>query len=218
MLGEMIRLQWTRVRVVTALAAIVLLTVPLVMIRGNGGPGGSGATVVWWLQAAESIGAILPIGALFIGLYLGVAAWLDDTRGNHVYALSLPVSRPQYVLYRFAAGGLPLLIPAAALTAGSLAAAAAVTVPEGVHAYPVALGVRMLLGSLTSYAIFFSVAAMTRRAVQITFGLMAGVLIAQLIVAIAGVEVDLISGIANFLTQAPGPLAILTGRWALFDV
>lgn len=218
MLREMIRFQWTRVRITTALVAMVFLTLPLVMIRAMGGPGTSGAQVVWWLSAAETIGRILPIGALFVGLFLGVAAWMDDARGNHVYALSLPLSRPRYVLYRFVAGGLPMLVPAAALLIGCLAAAAAVTVPAGIQAYPVAVAARMLLGSLTCYAIFFSIAAMTRKAVQYTFAVIAGALIVQLVMAIAGIERNLIGDIVTLLTEAPGPLAILTGRWALFDV
>jgi hypothetical protein len=204
--------------VVSALAAVILLVLPLIMIRAVGGPGDQLNQVVWWLSAAESIGKILPIGALFLGIYFGVAAWMDDTRGNHIYALSLPLSRPQYLTYRFVAGGLPVIVPSVALLAGSLAAAAAITTPAGIHAYPFALAGRMLLASLTCYSIFFAVSAMTRRAVQITFAVLASVLIIQLLLVIVGIEQDIIGGIANFLTTSPGPLSILTGRWALFDV
>lgn len=218
MLRMMLRVQWVRVRVGVILCAILLVALPLLMIRAGGGPDGEIGGAGWWLRNAEGIGKAIPVIALFLGLYLGLTAWSDDVKGGHVYALSLPIARERYVLYRFLATAAPLLVPAAGLLAGSLIAIAAVNLPLGVHSYPFALALRMLMASLVSYAIFFAIAVATRRAVLLVLGTIVVLVAADLIIGLFEVQPMVIETAVDILTTWPGPLAILLGRWALFDV
>lgn len=219
MLQAMILVQWARVRTAVILVAVGVLAVPLSMVSAGGGSVGMGAQVSFWLRQSAQLGYFLPIAMLFVGAYLGVQAWVDDQRGGHVYALSLPLARERFVAMRFVAGGLPLLVPALSLLAGSLAATAAVELPPGIHAYPVPLFLRALLALVTCYAVFFAVAVATKRAALIVLGTLAGLVISELVLVAAGVDSGgVLDNIGGWLTRWPGPFEVLTGRWALFDV
>lgn len=217
MLGVLIQTQWTRVRVAMVLTTLAALAVPVIMVLQGGAPS-DGYAVGYWLRQSEAIGTALPVVALFSGLYLGIAAWADDVRGRHVYAMTLPVSRERYVLMRFTAGLLPLLAPVAGLLIGSLIATALVNLPAGLNAYPVALTIRVALAGLTTYAVFFALASATKRAAAIVVGLIATLIIAELVMALLSINIGLIPALLETLTEWPAPFAILTGRWALFDV
>jgi hypothetical protein len=219
MLTRLLLLHWSRVRVATTLLGVIAFSLPLLMITAGGGPFGDVNRVSSWLALAEGIGAFLPPAAVLVGAGLGLAAWADDQRGGHVYALSLPVSRERYVLYRFVVGGAPLLLPVVGLLAGGVAARAAVTLPAGVHAYPVALAGKWMLAALTCYATFFAIASATRRAVTVTLGVIAGLVVVQLVGIIVGDSgAGFLERVLTVLTTWPFPFAVLTGRWALFDV
>jgi hypothetical protein len=219
MLKQLIRVQWSRVRTPVILVALILFALPLLMIRANGGPDSSAVdTVGWWLHSAQVIGHAIPILALVAGLYLGIAAWTDDAKGGHVYALTLPLPRERYVVYRFLAGAVPITVPALCLLAGCLIATASVRLPSGVHAYPIALASRAFLATVVCYSIFFAIAIATRRAVLIVMGLLVTLIAAELIAGMLHLDFDALASAATLLTTWPGPLAILAGHWALFDV
>lgn len=216
MLREMMKVQWLRARIVAILAALVLLTLPLMVIRL--GPPGELYNVGTWLRNAELMGRMIPAIMLVYGMSLAALTWSDDSRGNHVYALSLPLPRERYVLYRFLAQAPALVLPPAALLAGSLIAMTAVALPSGVHAYPVALALRALLAGLTCYAIFFVIANSPRRAGLILCSVVGGLVAIDLLLGAVGVDESVLGTVGRIMTTWPGPLAILTGRWALFDV
>jgi len=164
------------------------------------------------------VGQVIPLVALGLGVLLGMAAWAPDHSGRHVYALSLPVHRWQFVLLRFAAGLTLLAIPVAALGAGALVASAAIELPAGIHAYPLQLTLRFWLSATVMFAIFFAISIGTRRAVVLTLGTIGAAILTDIVLGTLGQEAVVVNTLFAALTHWPGPLAILMGRWALFDV
>jgi len=109
-------------------------------------------------------------------------------------------------------------VPALALLAGAIVASLSVSLPEGLHAYPVQLTLRFLLASLTLYAIIFALSISTKRAQLLTAGAFGGVILADLLLAAWGVSFSVTAETLILLTTWPGPLSILAGAWTLFDV
>ena len=68
------------------------------------------------------------------------------------------------------------------------------------------------------FAIFFSISVGTKRAVVITLGAIGGIVLADVMLGAFGGDAVVVSTVYDALTTWPGPLAILMGRWALFDV
>jgi hypothetical protein len=219
MYRQVLRSLWSGLRLPVLLLALVAFTLPLLTVTYGGGlRGAPTGRVAEWLYAAQQIGVLIPGLALVVGLLLGLGAWMHDHAGKHVYALSLPVSRERYVWLRFAAGATLLLVPVLALGAGALIATLSVRLPSGVHAYPVPLTGRFLMASLVCYGIFFAIAISTRRAAVAVLGVIGGLLLADLLLSAVGVGANVTPTVFMWLTNWPGPLAILIGRWALFDV
>jgi len=96
----------------------------------------------------------------------------------------------------------------------------AVSLPDGVHAYPVQLTVRFAMASIVCFAIFFAISIATRRAALATLGVICGVLLADLVIGSLNIKdaASVTTTVFYLLTTWPGPLSILVGRWALFDV
>ncbi|MFI5281310.1 MAG: hypothetical protein ACHQU1_12510 [Gemmatimonadales bacterium] len=215
----MLHALWTALRLPVVLLAVLAFAVPLLTVTYGGGlEGAPSGRVAQWLFAAQQVGVLIPGLALLVGLLLGMGAWAHDHAGKHVYALSLPVSRERYVWLRFAAGATLLLAPVATLGVGAIIATLSVSLPSGIHAYPLQLTSRFLLASLTCYAIFFAISISTRRAALAVLGLICGVLFADLLLSAVGVGASVTPTVFMWLTNWPGPLSILLGRWALFDV
>ncbi len=213
--------QWIAARQTLLVFVVLAFAAPLTAVYfGTSGVGADMGQVRGWLSGAEKVGVLLPILALFIGVFFGIAAWAPDHLGKHVYALSLPLPRWQFVLLRFGAGATLLAAPVAALGLGAALATLAVTLPSGIHAYPMHLTVRFALASLLCFSMFFSIAIATRRAVLSVLGVIGGVLLADLvyITFTGGSGSSITAALFEGLTTWPGPLAILMGRWALFDV
>jgi len=219
MYRQILHALWSGLRLPVALLALVAFALPLLMVTyGANLPGAPAGEVADWLFAAQQIGVLIPGLALVAGVLVGLGAWMHDHAGKHVYALSLPVSRERYVWLRFAAGATLLLAPVLALGAGALLATLSVRLPSGVHAYPLSLTGRFLMATLVCYAIFFAIAISTRRAAVAVLGVICGLLLADLLLAAVGVQASVTPTVFMWLTNWPGPLAILVGRWALFDV
>ena len=213
-------MQWSRVRLAVILLALASFGLPAVIA----GQRYIDATDAWartqhLLDSAEYLGRLFPVLALLVGLLLGVAAWSDDQRMGHVYALSLPVSRERYVLLRFGAAGLLLMLPLAALLVGTLLATVSVTLPPGVNAYPLTLTARFGLAAITTYSVFFSLSIATRRAARLIALLLVLLVMGELLAyMLSSNGFSLIETVLNGITSWPSPFALLTGRWALFDV
>lgn len=219
MYRQVLHALWSALRLPVGLLSLVGFALPLLTVTYGGNlQGAPTGQVALWLFVAQQIGVLIPGLALVTGLLLGLGAWMHDHAGNHVYALSLPVSRPKYVWLRFAAGATLLLAPVLSLGLGSLIATWSVRLPSGVHAYPVALTGRFLMAALVCYAIFFALAISTKRAAVAVLGAICGILLADLLLTAIGVGPSVTPTVFMWLTNWPGPLAILIGRWSLFDV
>ncbi len=210
--------QWKWSRPALAFLGLLAFAVPLATVRAAAGSGGVGRwEVLGMLSALQSYGTLYPLLAALSGLLLAFTAWQSDRRGRHVYALSLPLPRWHYVLSRFGAGVLLLLVPVLLLWAGSLLAVARTALPAGLHGYPTLLALRFALAALVAFACFFAVVAGSSRTAAWILGAIAGVIgLGLLIHAVTG-----FNPILWFLDRVmiwPGPLDVFTGRWMLIDV
>ena len=219
MFRQIFRVQWLALRLPVVLLAVLAFALPLLTVTYGGGlEGGPAGRTAQWLFEAQQIGQLIPLLAMLAGILLGIGAWASDHAGKHVYALSLPVTRARYVWLRFCAGAALLLIVVAALSIGALLAVVSVRLPSGVHAFPIALTARFMVATLVCYAIFFAIAISTRRAALAVLGVIGGLLLADVLLSAMGGSATVTPTLFMWLTNWPGPLAILMGRWALFDV
>lgn len=210
--------QWLWARLALVVLAVVGFGIPLASVfYGADLDGAAVSRVGEWLVAADRVAGVLPYFALLAGVLVGVLAWTPDIAGKHVYALVLPVSRAYFVTLRFAAGALLTLIPAAAFFVGAAIASLVVSLPPGVHAHPVEVAARFWLATLTVYAIIFAVSSTSRRGQIAIIGVIGGAVLVDLLLLTLSANFSVTAEAFAFLTNWPGPLAILTGRWALFD-
>lgn len=219
MFAQVLKAQWLQARVIVILFLVVAFAVPLGSVYYGGDLRSMGSDdVSTWLGMSKTVGQVIPIVALSLGVLLGMAVWAPDHAGRHVYALSLPIPRWQLVLLRFAAGLVLLALPVAGLGVGAVIASSAVHLPSGIHAYPLQLTMRFALSATVMFAVFFAISIGTKRAVVATLGVVGGVLLADLLRTALGDQPVVVTWVFVALTTWPGPLAILMGRWALFDV
>ncbi len=219
MYRQMLKAQWRVTGALAVVLTVVAFGAPLATVfYGANLAQTSTYTIASWLAAAAGIGASLPVVALLAGVLIGMSVWSADQLGQNVYALSLPLPRWRYVLLRFATGLPFLAAPVAALAVGASIATASVSLPEGLHAYPVQLTARFAAASLVCYALFFSLSTATRRIALVLLGSVGGLVVADILLTAFGQEAVVLETAFGLLTRFPGPLAILMGRWALFDV
>ncbi|HEY2806984.1 MAG TPA: hypothetical protein VGI92_14085 [Gemmatimonadales bacterium] len=219
MLGNILKAQWTSARAIVIVFGILAFTIPLASVFYGGDLTISNVfQVSTWLATSRLVGQAIPITALALGVLLGMSAWSADHSGRHVYALSLPVPRWKFVLLRFEAGAILMAGPVAALGVGALLASAVVKLPTGIHAYPLQLTLRFAMAAMVMYAIFFAISIGTKRVVVGTLSAIGALILGDIALGAIGSSPALVEGAYRLLTHWPGPLAILMGRWALFDV
>jgi hypothetical protein len=206
--------QWKWTRLALLPGVIIAFSLPVLSIQGSGDWGFAS----WALRTAGGWAVWFPALAAALGLLVAVTAWREDHRGGHVYALSLPIERWRYALLRFAAGALLLAAPIVALWVGSLIATAAASIPPTLRAYPNALALRFALAAFVAYGLFFAISAGTARTAAYVLGAVAVVIALDVLLKAAGVEMSIGSEVMAWLTRAPGPLTVFTGRWMLIDV
>ena len=166
----------------------------------------------------QTFGLFYALLSAAAGLACAMFAWGHDHRGRHVYALSLPIPRARYTGMRFTAGSLFLLLPVAGVLAGCLVGIAAVKVPPGLHAYPVALTIRFLIACFVSYALFFAILASSTKASAYVLATIATIVGLLFFLGSLDIGADLVSAIAQTLFGDHGLLSVFTGRWTLIDV
>jgi hypothetical protein len=149
---------------------------------------------------------------------MALLIWAPDHRGNHVYALSLPLPRWHYTLLRMAAGGLLLAPAVLALWLGALIATAASTIPAGLEAYPGTIAIRYALALLLGYSLFFALASGTMRTTAILLGIVpvAFITLSQLIALVGGP--NLLAVAWELVADLPGPFRLLFDPWLLINV
>jgi hypothetical protein len=231
MYQPMLFLHWKQIKVALLPFMIAAFGLPLVSVQGMGGDptaGGSaagGPAAYEFLVGAQAWVVVFPLLAAAIGVTLALSAWNWDHQLHHVYALSLPVPRWQYATLKMGAGTLLALLPAAAFWAGAHVAAASLTLPEGLHAYPNALALRFLLAELVAYAVLFAMAAGTIRTTLVVVtawfvflfvgGSLNGFLGSEFEVFR---EVNVVEAFMDVLVGPHGPFEVFSGSWMLIDV
>jgi len=217
MYQPMLYVHWKQVKLVLAPFALAAFALPLLVIQGlTTAPGGAvvpvlAATSSPWLP-------LFPLLAGSLGVVLALTAWNWDHRLGHVYALSLPVARWEYALLKMGAGIVLGLLPTMALWLGAHVAAASVTLPAGLTAYPNQLAIRFFMAMLLAYALFFALGSGTiKTTVWVVTTIFAVLVATQLFPAFTAgsAALDLVS---EWLVRAGGPLEVFTGNWSLIDV
>lgn len=224
MFAQMLKLHWKAGRWVMAPLVLLCLGLPIAAVLLSRRGLGTGMFSSYDLLVLLSLWTpLFPFLAAFTGIVVALTAWTWDHSRGHVYALSLPLRRWEYVLLKMSAGALLLLLPVAALWIGALIAAAQ-PLPDGLHAYVLAFGLRFLLAALLMYALMFALAAGTvRTASLLAVGVVLFVLFGTVLVEAAnnalGLHVPLPLDLLDAaLTRWPGPFSVYGGNWMLIDV
>lgn len=228
MYQPMLFLHWKQARLFLAPLVVAAFGLPLLAIQGLGPAPGADLPFTEAYSSVAALSLWLPLFPLLagaIGVTLGTTTWQWDHQHNHVYALSLPIARWEYVLLKMGAGLVLALMPAAAFWLGAHVAAASLTLPEGLRAYPNQLALRFLLAIVLSYALLFAMAAGTIRTtlwivagtVVLIAGLSIGGALLSLYVPSLG-DLNLLDSVFNWMVRAGGPFGVFNGNWALIDV
>jgi hypothetical protein len=210
--------QWKWSRLIVVLGTVAAFAIPLLSLQGAARADRGALQTPELLRAVQSWGTLYPLLATALGLLMAIAAWAPDHRGRHIHALTLPLARWRYVLLRFGAGFVLLAAPIAAVLIGSSLAVLTATLPPGLQAYPIALAMRFAFAVFVAYAVFFAVSAGTARTAGIILGVIAAVILVQVVASIANIDLNLFGVAQTVLLLGPGPLAVFTGRWMLVDV
>ena len=210
--------QWKWSRLIVVLGTVAAFAIPLLSLQGAARADRGALQAQDLLRAVQSWGSLYPLLATALGLLMAIAAWAPDHRGRHIHALTLPLERWRYVLLRFGAGVVLLAAPIAAVLIGASLGALTATLPPGLHAYPIGLAVRFALAVFVAYAVFFAVSAGTARTAGIILGVIAAIILVQVVAGIANIDLNLFGAAQTVFALGPGPLAVFTGRWMLVDV
>lgn len=218
MFRAMLFTQWKWTRAVMLPLVIVAFAVPVYSVGQFSEAGLSRSQVAPLLANMQVWGLGYMFAAVMIGLMVAAGAWSYDTKLKHVYALSLPLPRWHYLLLRYAAGILLLLIPAFVLWIGALVATSSAEVPVGLRVYPTALALRFLLASFLSYSLMFALSGLPKRVgIGVAVGLGVLVLIDGAIGQMTGGSV-IVPNLLQWALRWPGFLEVFAGRWMLIDV
>jgi hypothetical protein len=224
----MLFLHWKQIKVALVPLVIAAFGLPLMTVQGLGSLSEFPEDAVAAYQAMSNIQLWLPVFPILAGLTgmtLALSSWNWDHQHNHVYALSLPLPRWRYATLKMGAGVVLALLPGLGFWLGASLAAASVTLPAGLHAYPNALALRFFLSILVSYAVLFAMAAGTVRTTAVVvsglflFLLVGGGLNDFLAGHIDFFErVNVVQGFFSALGSQHGPFEVFTGSWMLIDV
>lgn len=228
MYQPMLFVHWKQVRLVLIPFVLAAFALPLLVVQGLGAtPGADEPSMMAYRIVAEYQVWLpfFPLLAFATGITLALSAWNWDHQQGHVYALSLPLARWEYAMLKMGAGAALALIPAAALWLGAHVAAASVSLPEGLQAYPNQLAMRFFLAILLSYAFLFALAAGT---IKTTVWLLSGAVVFFVVGGAVNEglayyfevfeHVNVVEEALKLLVEAPGPFEVFTGNWRLIDV
>lgn len=228
MARQILSLHWYASRWLLLPFVLAAFGLPILAVQGLGGDTADyGYRALDLVRASQALLPVFPALALSVGAVLALTAWSWDHRGEHVYALSLPVARWEYALLKLGAGMVLLAIPVAAFLVGSLLATTWIDLPEGLTAYPLEVSARFGLSALVMYAFLFAMAAGSNRTVIILLSTLVGVLIlGELGIGLASdvLAMPWLEGrgftetLFDHLTGWPGPFQVILGDWALIDV
>ncbi|MGI9077698.1 MAG: hypothetical protein ACR2G6_10265 [Gemmatimonadaceae bacterium] len=210
--------QWKWTRAMMLPLVIVAFAVPLYSVNEFSDAAQSRAEVAPLLSKMQAWGFGYMMAAMFVGLFVAAMVWSYDTKGKHVYALSLPLPRWHYLLLRFAAGALMLLLPALFLWVGALVATSSAHIPVGLHAYPTALALRFLLATFLVYSLVFAMSAVPKKIGIVLVIAMAGVVLLDAALSQAMGRSVIVTNVFEWAVRWPGYFEVFAGRWMLIDV
>ena len=228
MFQQILFTQWKSLRMGLIPFVIVAFGLPLLAVQGLGPvpEAYEGARV--GLQSVFTSWQMwlpwFPALAVTVGATAALNAWSWDHKTDHIYALSLPISRPRYAAWKMGAGALLVVVPALGLWLGALGASASIDLPASVNTYPTALAVRFLLASLLAYSMFFALAAGTIRTTVIVLSsfvamlVLTGIMTAYASAMVPGFAFDFSAWLVESLIEWPGPFEVFSGNWSLIDV
>lgn len=207
--------QWKATRALVLLTTVLAFALPLAALRAAS----DFARPSEFVTTMQEWGPAYALLAAALGLLVALGAWRRDHLGGHAYALSLPIARSRYVLFRFGAGALFLAPTVVGLLLGGLLVAASGAIPAGLHVYAAALTLRFAFAALVAYAIFFAIAGSTSKMAGYILAAMGGLVFAQyLIEVLSPGGQDILGPVLNFILYRPGILSVFAGRWMLVDV
>ena len=218
MFRQMLYTQWKWSGIGIVAVSIAAFALPILTVQEAGVADPTWLDARQLLPAVEYWSRVYPILALGVGLLAATTAWTHDHRGHHVYALSLPLPRWQYVLLRYSAGLVLLVVPVVLLWVGAMLAATMTNIPPGLHTYPHALALRFALAVLLAYSILFAISSATTRTAGYVITAIVGLFVLQLLFGLSGSSTNLVGPLFDRLVTLPGPLQIFGGRWMLIDV
>lgn len=208
--------KWTRSMVLSV--ALIAFLLPAAVWNLFGSFDGNAAFARPFIEGFSSAGPFAAFMACLTGFLMAALPWQVDGQAKHVYPLSLPITWPRYVGYRFASGALLLGVPALALLLGCLLALSMVDLPPVVRAYPVAFALRYLVASLLAYGMSFALQYLGgRRAAPILLGLLVGLVALPIVLEVLDLA-PLRSWLVRLLVEWPGPFAVFAETWRLVDV
>ena len=228
MYQPMLFAHWKQVRHVLLPFVVASFALPLLAVQSMGTPPGAGTVpveVYQYVWPSQVWLPLFPVLAGAIGVLLALTAWNWDHKLGHVYALSLPVARWEYVLLKMGAGMVLALVPAVALWIGAQVAAASVSLPPGLNAYPNQLALRFFASTLLLYAFFFALGAGTvKTTVWVLTAFFGALVAAELLGDVAVLYFSDLQGVSflelatDWLVEAGGPFEVFVGNWTLIDV
>lgn len=218
MFRQILLTQWKWSGLGVVVAAVAAFALPMLTVQQAGVADPTWLDARALLPAMEYWSRAYPALALAVGLLIGTTAWSHDHRGQHVYAMALPLPRWHYVLLRYGAGLVLLTAPVVLLWLGSMLGASLASIPPGLTAYPHALALRFGLATLLAYSLFFAISAGTARTAGYVLSIIGVLLVAQLLFSLAGGGTKVVEPVFDRMITWPGPFDIFVGRWMLIDV
>ncbi|MBI2407412.1 MAG: hypothetical protein HYV19_03815 [Gemmatimonadetes bacterium] len=212
--------QWKWTRPVILLAVLVAGYIPVNALRSMSYKSAGTYYIPSLYQSITSASVNYQLLALAVAVVVAISAWQADGQRQHVYALSLPVPRWQFVLLRFAAGAALLGVVAVAVGLFGGVAAAIAPLPAMLHAYPAGLAVRFWLGTLIPFALIFALLASNPRRVKLVVAGVATIVVVDMLLAMVGTTDKplLVGWFLDGLYAGNGPLAAFLSKWMLIDV
>jgi hypothetical protein len=228
MVQPMLLVHWKQARLLLFPFIVAAFGLPLLVVQGFGGGGDEQPVSLEAYRILASYQVWLPyfpMLAAAVGGVVALTAWNWDHHLGHVYALSLPVSRWEYVMLKMGAGAVLLLVPVIALWLGAHVASASITIPEGLRSYPNQLAFRFFAATMIAYSLFFAMGAGTiRTTLWIVGAVFAFIIGGNLMTTMLELymptleRVNVVQAVIGWLLRAGGPFAVFTGNWTLIDV
>ncbi len=215
MQNAILRIQWKACRHLVLALSLAAFALPLVSVRL--GWHSAGTNLPLFLTELQLWGFFYPLLAAVGGLIVALATWMSDRRGQHVYAMLLPVSRGRYVMMRYAAGAMMLAPVVLALWLGAIVASSGLDLPPGIRVFPHALAIKFALVLVLMFGLAFALASASTRTIGIAVRVLGLFLVIHVAVILIAPDTNVLWSTLKALATFPGPLSALGGRWMLID-